>query len=161
MGRACTVCTSPERAAIDVAIVGSESNRVVARKFGPSRAAVQRHAAAHIPEVLSKARDVRDRVTGDGLLDRLEDLTVETREILSAARDGQEHEVALKAINRLERQLELQARLLGELRDGATVNLVLSPEWSRVRAALLSALQSFPEARQAVAAALGALDAGR
>lgn len=159
-GRACETCRHPEREEVEAAILAGSSFRDVSRRFGPSPAAVHRHAVAHIPEVLSKARDVRERVTGDGLLDRLEDLTTETREILSAARESQAHEVALKAINRLERQLELQARLLGELRDGATVNLVLSPEWTRVRTALLGALRPFPEAARAVAGALGGLDAG-
>lgn len=159
-GRHCETCQHPDRQEVEAAIIAGGSFRDVAGQFGRSKTSLQRHAATHIPEILSKARAVRERVTGDVLLDRLEELTTETREILADARAGEAHEVALKAINRLERQLELQARLLGELRDGATVNLVLSPEWTRVRTALLGALRPFPEAARAVAGALGGLDAG-
>ena len=67
--------------------------------------------------------------------------------MLRAARDEGDHELRLKAINRVERQLELEAKLLGELTDGALTQInvqVLAP-------VILEALTAFPEARRAVA----------
>jgi hypothetical protein len=70
------------------------------------------------------------------------------------ADDTKNNDVALKAIARAEKQLELEGRLLGELNEGSTVNVVLTPEWSAIRAAILKALEPYPAARFAVAGAL-------
>ena len=46
------------------------------------------------------------------------------------------------------------AKVEGQIRDGTTINLTVSPEWARTRAIILQALEPFPEARVAVATAL-------
>lgn len=51
------------------------------------------------------------------------------------------------------KDLELLAKLLGELGDG-TINLTLSPQWLEFRAVIVGALETHPEAREAVLAAL-------
>jgi hypothetical protein len=81
--------------------------------------------------------------------------------VLKAARDAEDHELRLKAITRAEKQIELEGRLLGELRDGAKVNIVITPEWLGVQAVLLDALRPFPEARIAASVALAATGEGR
>jgi hypothetical protein len=63
-------------------------------------------------------------------------------------------ELHLKAAGRLRDQLELLAKLVGELDDRPSINVLVAPEWLAVRAALLAALAPFPEARAAAAAAL-------
>ncbi len=63
-------------------------------------------------------------------------------------------ELVLKTAARLDSQLQLLGKLLGELKEGATVNVLIAPEWLQLRATLLVALAPHPEARQAVAAAL-------
>jgi hypothetical protein len=67
-------------------------------------------------------------------------------------------ELILKTSQRLEGQLELLARLVGELQDGQTVNVLIMPEWHRVRAVIVEALASFPPARVVVAEALWRLE---
>jgi hypothetical protein len=74
--------------------------------------------------------------------------------ILKEARDDKNGDLALKAVDRIQRQLELQSKLLGELNEGTTVNLVVSLEWLEVRALILEAVSPYPEARQAVLKAL-------
>ena len=64
----------------------------------------------------------------------------------------------LRAVDRIHRQIELQARLLGELHEGRTVNIVVLPEWQRMRARIVTAVDAYPEARKAVIRALS--DAG-
>ena len=49
MARTCTVCTHPERVAIDQALVGGEPNRAIARRMALSKDAVARHRASHLP----------------------------------------------------------------------------------------------------------------
>ena len=156
MPRACTVCAHPERAAIDRAMVADEAFRHIASRFGTSTTALQRHKSDHLPLRLVQARDAREVTQADSLLDRLLDLGRQTSEFLDEARRAKDHALALKAITRAERQLELQARLLGELQDGQAVNILLaSPEWLTLRTGILRALQPYPDARLAVAEALG------
>lgn len=75
-------------------------------------------------------------------------------------RGADPRELVLKAAQRLEAELNLVARLLGLLGTrpapaGPTVNvLVASPEWVTTRAAILAALEPYPEARAAVAEAV-------
>lgn len=62
---------------------------------------------------------------------------------------------AIKAFHQESRQdLELLGKLLGELKDTATVNVLILPEWQTLRAAILSALAPYPQARIAVAETL-------
>jgi hypothetical protein len=82
-------------------------------------------------------------------------------------RGADPRELILKAAKRLEAELQLVARLLGQLpapaeQGGPTVNvLITSPEWLTTRAAILAALEPYPEARAAVAQAMhGAASGG-
>ncbi len=95
------------------------------------------------------------------ILERLQRAHEEAWEILAEGRRDEDHEVRLKALARIEKQLELEGKLIGELQSGSVVNLVLSPDWFRVRGVLLEALAPFPEARSVVAGALRSLDVAR
>ena len=75
-------------------------------------------------------------------------------EVLRKAREAEDHSILLRAVDRIVRQIELQARLLGELQEGQTVNVAILPEWHGLRQRVLEALRPFPEARLAVARAL-------
>jgi hypothetical protein len=79
--------------------------------------------------------------------------------ILHEARQAGDPGTALKAVDRLLRQIELQAKLLGELDERPTVNILVSGEWVSIRTALLAALGPYPDARTAVAQQLLALEA--
>ena len=60
------------------------------------------------------------------------------------------------------RHLELLAKLAGELQEGPQVGVVIaSPDWLALRSAILDALESQPQAREAVLRAMRrAADAG-
>jgi transposase-like protein len=156
MSRACTICGNPKRGEMDAALVSNESIRAIAKRFGVTTSALQRHRRKHVPATLAKAAEIAEVIHAETLLDRLKALNRETASILREVRsDGaKDNELALKAIARAEKQIELEGRLLGELNEGSTVNVVLTPEWSAIRAAILSALQPYPEARLAVTGAL-------
>lgn len=151
--RVCTVCGDKSRKAIEKALVEGGSYRDIAGRYGVSKSAVERHAKRCVPERLARAAEVRERVNGDALLGRLEELRSETLAVLESVR-GRDDAVALKAIQRLEKQLELAGRLIGELRDGSTVNVLVSPEWVALRTVILGVLERHPEARRDVSAAL-------
>lgn len=68
-------------------------------------------------------------------------------------------ELVLKTAQQLTGQTQLLAKLLGQLDERPQVNVLMAPEWLQVRAALLTALVPYAEARQAVAAALVSIEA--
>ena len=165
MARACTICTHAEREAIDEAIVGGVSYRNVAKRFeGVSLAGVQRHAARHLSTTLQAVharRVAEDEASAATALDRFEELYGRASALLEAAEREGQGRMALDAIRELRGLLERIARITGELDDRPqVVNVLVSPEWQQVRAAIVQALMDFPEARQAVASRLLALEAG-
>lgn len=155
MPRTCSICNHPEEEAINLLLIENETFRYVSKRFGISVSALHRHKTDHLPAAMVKAKEVTEFAQADNLLDRLMSLNRTTMSILNEARQTKDNELALKAIQRAEKQLELQARLLGELNEAPTVNLlVANPEWIKTRTAILQALKQYPEAQSAVVLAL-------
>lgn len=130
MPRTCTVCQHPKRKGIESAHLSGQSFRFIAAREGVSKQAITRHVKSHMPEQMVKAAERKEIAAGASLIERLVELNKISRKILADAyRDG-DRGVALQAITRLEKQLELEARLLGEIRDNQVnvVNVSLAPE---------------------------------
>jgi hypothetical protein len=106
---------------------------------------------------MARIREAERMERAATLVDRLDEITSETRAILRAAREegGSADDRALRAIRRLERQLELEAKILEVIPSEPTVNVLIAPN---VQVAIVNALEPFPDAQQAVADALGALE---
>lgn len=174
MGRRCTVCDHPDRAAIDRALAGNRTARSVAKNFGISASAALRHKRDHLASHLARAleeahtsragelvrerEEERAREIGQALdvVQQLRAINAACLEVLSKARASEKHSTLLGAVDRIQRQIELQARLLGELQDGQAVNVLVAPEWHQVRLVVVEALRDYPEARLAVTKALAA-----
>lgn len=160
MPRPCTVCVHPERAAIDRDLLAGRACRDIAGRHGLGKSAVARHGADHLPASLARAADARAVADADALLREAEALRAKAMALLRAAELAGDLRTALAGVREARGCLELLARLSGELRDGATVNVVVTPGWAAVRAVVVAALAHFPEARAAVAERLLALEAG-
>lgn len=158
MPRTCTICNHAERQAIDQALVSGQSFRTIAHHWGVSLDALKRHKRDHLPQALAQAHQAAQAAHGDDLLSRIEELQQKTLAILSRAEGRGDHTTALRAIGEARRNLELLAELTHELNRSPQVNLLLSPDWVRLRSLILAALLPYPEARQRVATAL--LEAG-
>ena len=74
---------------------------------------------------------------------------------MEKAKEADDLHIVITALNVTQGTVELLAKLAGQLRDAPTINLVLSAEWQAVQANVLTALDPYPEARLAVAHALG------
>jgi hypothetical protein len=161
MTRPCTICTHKDRPAIDKALVAGGPAEGVARRYPPlSATAIRRHKAEHVHLALLQARDVAEVARGDDLLGQVRDLHARALAILGTAEGAGELRAALGAIREARGCIELLAKLLGELQDGSTTNiLVSSPEWQRVQVVIAEALRPYPEARAAVTERLLALEA--
>jgi hypothetical protein len=155
MPRSCTICTHPNRAEIEDAIViRSQAKRRIAAQFGVTEQALRRHLREHLPELLKKAREAEEASRADELLRHLRALHSKTLSILLSAEGSGELRTALSAIREARGNLELLAKLSGELQQEGTVNLHLSPEYLEVRTAILVAVEPYPEAARAISRAM-------
>lgn len=162
MSGACTVCVHPDRRQVDEEIVGSTPyRRIVERHEGLTISSVSRHRQRHLSPAIVALAAEQERDHGETLLGQLRSLYRRVGVILETAeRDGRPG-VALQAIKEARSILETVARVTGELDERPQVqvlNLSTSQEWLSVQVRILQALANYPEARLAVAAALGGDD---
>jgi len=154
MPQTCSICTHPERDAIDAELLSGTANRRIATQYSLSEAAVRRHRKSHLPAELIQAQEAQAVAQADDLLAQVVSLKDKALKILGQAETEGDLRTALAAIRETRSTLELLARLLGELREQTTVNVLVSPEWVQLRTTILTALEPFPEARLHVAGVL-------
>lgn len=154
MGRTCTVCSHKDVDEINRLLLCSDSYRDIARQFGLSKDALARHKEGHIPEILSKSKDLKEIVDADSLFGRVEEEAGFVREMRDAAKAEGDIELALKAVDRALKCIELYAKVKGLIQDQPTVNITLNAEWISLRTTIVTALEPFPQAKQAVIDAL-------
>ena len=165
VGLRCTICNHPARPQIDLAIATGLSKRAVAARFVVSRDAVWRHAQAHLTSEMRAALATkllqREGDTRRILLEEGAGVTEALKAIrgplfclyLAAVDTGDGNAAALSG--RLHENLALVAKLTGELvpHAGTTItNILLSPDFQRLRTELIRVLARYPEARAEVAA---------
>lgn len=163
MARACTVCESPDRVAIDEGLVGGRSASSLAGTYGLGARAIGRHKSVHLSRALAAVEAKRqgsEERRAEKLTDRLEALILKIEDLVETShRDGAAGQM-LAAARELRACWELQAKLTGELTERPTtvVNVLASPEIQNLTVVLLKALAPYPEARIAAADALMAAD---
>lgn len=147
MPKPCTICANPKLADINAAILSTQSYRDVARRYGTTKSAIGRHRP-HIAQAIARAKTpaatkldkatekqqaavaIREAGQVETVLDRLMAYHRVLAELLKEAREAKDHAGALRAVQAGLKQLELEARLLGELKDhsgsgtGITVQVV-------------------------------------
>jgi len=162
MSRTCTVCVSPHREEIDTALIAGEPVRAVASRYVTiGRMAVQRHKDEHLPQTLAKAHEAEEVAHADDLLQQVRQLRGKAVSLLLKAEAAGDYRTALAGIREARSCLELLLEVEGELNRAPQVNVILSPEWTRVRAVIIGALAPYPDARLAVAAGLVDMEAGQ
>ena len=159
MPRTCTICSHPERAAIDRALIAGLPFRHIAAQWDVSTGALQRHKADDLPAMLVQANDADEAAHADDLLAQVRDLQATTLRLLTTAERTGKLGTAVMAIREARGNLELLARLTQQLDTRPTLNLLVAPEWLTVRAVLLEALSPYPDARVAVAGRLAEFQA--
>lgn len=163
MGRACTVCESPSRVAIDEGLVQGRPALQLAQIYQVGERAIGRHKAAHLSPALAAVtakRQREDERRAGGLVDRLEGLIEKIETLVTTSHAAGSAGQMLAAARELRACWELQAKLTGQLSDRpqVTVNMLSSPEVTSMVTALLRALAPYPEARIAAADALHVID---
>jgi vancomycin resistance protein YoaR len=123
---------------INAALLGNETYRNIAKRFGASESAVFRHQREHLPAALVKANDAAEVVAADSLMGKITQLEQEARRLGKKAEDAGDYRGAMAAVRELVRIVELLAKLQGELKDpgGTTVNVVYVNAPDRFRKAV-------------------------
>lgn len=136
MSRSCATCSDPRLADIDGLLAAGRSARSLAIEFGLPPDSVKRHARNHLAR-----GTVEPRQPGADPLDELV-AALRTRALSGDPAAAREYRLSMSA------QAANRAA-------PAAPDLVESSEWIDLRTAILGALAAFPEARQAVADAIG------
>ena len=153
MARKCSVCEHIQVKEIDKSLVNGTGLRKIAERFSLSTTAVHRHKK-HLNGTLIKAREVMKITHADNLLEQVKYLQEKSLHILSKAEEIGDYRACTSAINEARKCLELLGKLAGELQDGQTVNVIVSPQWVELRTTIIKALEPHPEAKFAVLRAL-------
>jgi hypothetical protein len=175
MPRPCSICAHPLLADINQKLVVQKLNvDAVSQYFQVSKQALYRHSRAHLGRGAAPQHRVLATAPAESVpaptamqlyepvaergppLDRAQAALGHVMKIVGDAGDRGDARTALLGLREARGYLELCARLMGELKDAAMiqVNLVQSPEFAKVSVAITDALLDFPEARQRVLAAL-------
>jgi hypothetical protein len=166
-GAKCTICAHPDRARIDLAIASGVAKRIVAQRFNVSPDAAWRHGRDHLsPELraalvlklVAREGDTRAVLLEEGA-SAVEALRAVRGPLFArflASVDAGDDRAASALAGRLHEGLALSAKLTGELVPAAGVsvtNVVLHPDYQRLRVDLLRILARHPAAKDEVAAA--------
>ena len=154
MARTCSVCSSPDRDSIDIALVEGKSLRDVSKQYALSVSSLHRHAQSHLPETVKAAYTVKEQGHAVALLSRVEGLVSEAEQLLKHGKKEKQAKAWASGISELRKTIELLARVTGELDERPVINFIAQPEWVEIRTLILSALDPYPEAREKVADAL-------
>ena len=158
MPRNCSVCAHESRDAIEDAFIEGISKRRIASQYGLTERAVRHHIREHLPPLLSLARDAERAARADSLLDRIEALQSTTLDVLEAVEKEKNYPVVLRAVREARANLELIGEVTKELNRTPILNLHLNPQWLELRAVIVAALGSHPEARESVLRAIRSVE---
>jgi hypothetical protein len=155
----CKVCLHPKRSEIEQQIAARSLTTVEAAKIvGCHNSTISRHMYGCV------AASVRERAQAEAnephslnVLDQLRQSHQTTLQILNAALSKGKDRVALKALEVELKQLELSARITGQFSDAPQVNLLMAPEFVKLKQVIVDRLLPYPDARLALSEAFDAL----
>jgi hypothetical protein len=154
-GRRCTICDHPELEQINLELVRGFMNLTdLAKKYNVGRMALTRHKENHIPKALAREHLERKAEAADGLLAEVEKLHARAWQLIEKAEKDKKFSAAASAIKEARNSLELIGKLVGEIKTGSTVNVLINPKWIQLRTLIYKELEPYPEARQRLAEAL-------
>lgn len=150
----CSICKREDIEKINRDLFsGRYTQQQVAEKYHVTPSTLCRHKA-HTKTQLIQAGEATasDQMTA---IQRVSELDDRAERLYQACLKKGDNLNAIRAIKEMRELVSLAARLSGELNQNVIHNhLHISPEWTVLRAAILQALQPYPEAKAALLAAL-------
>lgn len=157
MPRACSVCSHPDRDAIDAAVAANRGPiRGIARQYRVSPDALERHAKSHISKTLARAAEVLEDARAEDLATKVRRLEEDARRLLAKAEKEGDYRCAIAAVKALLDVVTLLHKVAEERKVDAA-SFLTSPAWVTVREAILTALLPFPDALEAFDRAMAAV----
>ncbi len=156
MSRACQTCQHADVAAIDRELAANTAIPALAALYRVSTDSLLRHKQNHLPQAVARAEAAKEATRGDDLLDQVNKLKGKAVSLLLKAEAAGDYRTALAGIREARACLELLLEVEGEINRQPVVNILISDEWLRIRGLLISTLDSYPDAKQAVVLALSA-----
>jgi hypothetical protein len=89
-GRPCTICTHPDRAAIEAAVVSGASFRLISSQFQVGYKSVERHAADHISQAIQQSQKAKEEAAALDVVQQLQAINSVSLRILQEARSEKE-----------------------------------------------------------------------
>jgi len=156
MGRACTVCRNASVAEINGELARGVEHTALAERYGVGADAITRHSRVHLPRALARAAEADRVLHGDWLLIQVLQTKADASKMRRRFRAAGLAMAEVAAAREVRESLTLLARLVGELPDTAqlTIGVFQSVEFKRLTTVILSELDSHPEIKDRVAAAL-------
>jgi hypothetical protein len=106
-----------------------------------------------LPEIISKSPDLKaeaEGIRGNDTLAEVRDLKVRAMDILEEAQGSGDLKTALLGIREARSCLELCMKAEGMIDDRPQINITVSAEWVELRTVIITALDPFPQAREAM-----------
>ena len=151
MPRTCLACSSPEREAIDKALVVGESFRNIAERVSISPAALFRHKN-HVASAIGKAQTQHEERLGETLLDEMRRVQRKAWELLARTESDGDHRGSIVALREVRECLESLGEMLAKaeaVNGGPTENpefdaSLLSDEELEIAEALIAKAAGHP-----------------
>lgn len=157
MARTCTVCSHPEKEEIDRLLVRGDSIAGIARDFAVSEDALKRHFDNHVPKTLAASPSAKEITDADKLLSEIEEVKNRALRLLDKAENAQDTRVygpPSQYLKEFREYVRLMAELSGKLAAQPQITIINNPQWVELRTLIIAALESYPEAREAVVHAI-------
>jgi hypothetical protein len=139
---------------LDAAYLRNEiSLQQYAARVGCTRQSVDRHIKGHLPDALLAASDIATVADGDSLLSELKKVRERTFSLLDKAEnaaDTRAYGPPSGYLREIRAQLQLLAELEGRIASQPTINIAVSAEWIELRTVIISALDPYPQAKEAM-----------
>jgi hypothetical protein len=113
MPRTCLACASPERVAIEQALVVGEPLRNIAKRVSISPAGLLRHKN-HVAQVIAKAGERHEERLGDNLLDEMRRVQRKAWELLAKTESQGDHRASIVALREVRECLESLGEMLAK-----------------------------------------------
>src|ERR1700757_1918821 len=169
----CQGCNHPERVRIERFLAAGASIKAAARKFTINYHALRRHWRNHVSAEAratyvagaGATKDQLEEIVADeslGLIDHYRIVRAALYQGFSAAAELADSNSLTLLAGRLHENFRDCGRLTGELQRGPLLNvqnnILVNPDYTRAIARIVGAVAPYPEAREAVIAALRDLD---
>jgi transposase len=128
MARTCLACASPERAAIDKALVSGEPLRNIAKRVSISAAGLLRHKA-HLSQAVVKASERREERLGDNLLEEMRRVQRKAWTLLEKAEEDGDNRGAIVALREVRECLESLGTMLAKAEASKAEAAPAQPKW--------------------------------